>query len=142
MLLSKTCEYAVRATIFIAHKSHEYKRVSIPDISIAINSPQHFTAKILQTLVREKVISSNKGPSGGFFIETGKQVFLIDIVKAIDGNKIFTGCGLGLPKCSDKTPCPLHHDIVPIRAKLLAVFSGKTVQELVIDCSIHELYLC
>ncbi|RRN77326.1 Rrf2 family transcriptional regulator [Pseudoxanthomonas sp. SGD-10] len=141
MLLSKTCEYAVRATIFIAHKSMEYKKVSIPEISMAINSPQHFTGKILQTLVREKVVSSSKGPNGGFFIENSREVCVADVVKAIDGDRLFTGCGLGLSKCSDTKPCPLHHYIVPIRKKLLAAFRDKTVQELVLDVNLTELHL-
>ena len=60
MLLSKSCEYAIRATIFIARKSHVNEKSGIIEISEEIASPKHFTAKILQTLVREKVVSSYK----------------------------------------------------------------------------------
>ena len=68
-MFSKACEYGIKATIFIAIKSCEDKRVNTKEISQEINSPAAFTAKILQALVRHKVIDSVKGPHGGFQIK-------------------------------------------------------------------------
>ena len=67
-MFSKATEYALRATIYIAQKSSEENKLSIEEISTAIDSPQSFTAKILQSLTRENVISAVRGPNGGFFI--------------------------------------------------------------------------
>lgn len=141
MLLSKSCEYAIRASIFIASQSQKSLKSSIVEISEAIKSPQHFTAKILQVLVKAKLISSHKGPTGGFFIEKDKEVFIIDIVKAIDSGDLFTQCVLGLKHCSDQEPCPLHHDIVDIRSKLTSVFSKKTLNDLVENFDSNDLFL-
>ena len=141
MLLSKSCEYAVRATIYIAKKSNNGERSGIIEISKEIDSPQHFTAKILQTLVRAGVISSLKGPAGGFYLDTGKNIALIDIVRAIDGDQLFTSCALGLKKCSESKPCPMHHQVIPIRSQLMKVFSETSVAELMEGFDLNLYFL-
>ena len=67
-MFSKATEYALRATIYIAQKSTEEKKLGLEEIARAIDSPQSFTAKILQSLTREKIVSSARGPNGGFFL--------------------------------------------------------------------------
>lgn len=59
-MFSKTCEYAIRAMIFISQKSDEGVRVGIKEISKGIDSPEHFIAKILQNLSRKGLVSSYK----------------------------------------------------------------------------------
>lgn len=118
-IFSKTCEYAMRAVFFIAHKTSGGGRVSIKEISIGIDSPEHFLAKILQDLSRRGIVQSAKGPNGGFYMdESSLKRPLSEIVEAVDGNGIFTGCGLGLKQCSEVNPCPLHHDFKAIRNQI------------------------
>ena len=69
-MFSKTCEYAIRAMIFIAQKSKDGSRVRIKEIAKGIDSPEHFIAKILQDLGKKKLLQSIKGPNGGFFLTT------------------------------------------------------------------------
>lgn len=115
-MLSKTCEYAIRAMIFIAQKSKDDKKVGIKEIAKGIASPEHFIAKILQDLSRRKLLQSLKGPNGGFFLdEEAMECSLADIVKVVDGEKLFTGCGLGLKQCSETHPCPIHHEFKALR---------------------------
>ena len=129
-MFSKTCEYAIRAMIFIAQKSADGIKIGIKDISKGIDSPEHFIAKILQDLSRKGLVQSTKGPNGGFFLdESSKKNTLADIVKAIDGDKIFTGCGLGLKNCSEKKPCPLHDQFKIIRQKMHDMLQSATVAE-------------
>ncbi|NNU33130.1 Rrf2 family transcriptional regulator [Mucilaginibacter sp. S1162] len=123
MILSKSCEYAIRATVYIALKSGKNEKVGIIEVAEAIGSPMHFTGKILQTPVRKNILSSAKGPTGGFYLENGHLLFLIDIVRAIDGNGLFSACVLGLEKCSETQPCPMHEQVKPIREMLLDEFS-------------------
>src|SRR5574337_901206 len=105
-MFSKACEYAIRAMIFIAKKSAEGSTTGIIEIAEGIDAPKHFIAKILQELRRQGLVKSNKGPNGGFFIDDPKgKITLADVVKAIDGDRIFTGCALGLQKCNKKKPC-------------------------------------
>ncbi|MEK6481757.1 Rrf2 family transcriptional regulator [Catalinimonas sp. 4WD22] len=133
-MFSKACEYGIRAVIYIVAKSQEGKKVGIRDISQEIDVPEHFTGKILQNLSRMDLISSVKGPHGGFYIEEGKKdIRLIDIVRAIDGNKLFTGCGLGIKECSERKPCPIHDEFKQIRDALKEMLEKTTVQEVTED---------
>lgn len=110
-MFSKACEYGIRACIYIASKALDDKKVGIKEIAVQIDSPEAFTAKILQQLAKSNVILSIKGPSGGFYLlkEDLNKIMLKDIVLAIDGENIFKGCGLGMHDCSEKNPCPIHN---------------------------------
>lgn len=119
-MFSKTTEYGIRAMIFVMSSSLEDKRVRLKEIAAAIDSPESFTAKILQTLSRANVVDSVKGPHGGFEINKDKMqtLALIDVVIALDGNKLFDGCGLGLKACNSSKPCPLHEHFLEVRTRL------------------------
>jgi Rrf2 family protein len=118
-LFSKTCEYALRAVFFIAHKTAAGGRVGIKEIAIGIDSPEPFLAKILQDLSKCGIVRSVKGPNGGFYLdEAALKRPLSEIVEAVDGNGIFTGCALGLKQCSEVNPCPLHSDFKAIRNQI------------------------
>lgn len=131
MILSKSCEYAIRAAVYVAYKTVKEERAGIIEIAEAIGSPVAFTGKILQTLTRKKVLASSKGPNGGFYIIDPASVFLIDIIRAIDGNEIFTACVIGLTACSSEKPCPMHYQMKPIRDQLRVEFSHRSVYEMV-----------
>ena len=141
MILSKSCEYAIRATVYIANKTRKSEKAGIIEVAEAIGSPAPFTGKILQTLVRKKVLSSAKGPNGGFYVENGQSLFLIDIIRAMDGNSLFTACVLGLEKCSETQPCPMHEQVKPIRDQLLGEFSKQSVNDLVSEFEMNKYFL-
>lgn len=115
-MVSKTCEYAIRAIIFIAQKSRNGNKVGIKEIAKGIDSPEHSIAKILQDLNRKGFVQSLKGPNGGFYLDKDSlQCTIADVVKSVDGDKLFSGCGLGLKKCSASQPCPIHHEFIKVR---------------------------
>ncbi|MCB0569855.1 MAG: Rrf2 family transcriptional regulator, partial [Phaeodactylibacter sp.] len=108
-MFSKACKYAIRAALYLAVHAESGQKLGVKDIATALDVPQHFLAKILQQLSRNHLISSTKGPSGGFFLdEQNMEVTLRQIVECIDGPDMFTSCILGLPVCSSENPCPLH----------------------------------
>lgn len=134
-MFSKACEYGIKASIFIAISSYEGKRVTPKEISEEINSPQAFTAKILQALVRNGVINSVKGAHGGFEInkEDIPKVKLAEIVNAIDGDKIYSGCGLGLHTCDENHPCPVHDKFKIVRTELRNMLENTNLEQLALD---------
>lgn len=138
-MFSKTCEYAIRAMIFIAQRSMEGKKAGIKEIASGIDSPEHFIAKILQDLGRRGLVQSFKGPTGGFYLDKASlKNSLADIVIAVDGDKLFSGCGLGLKYCSETKPCPIHNNFKKLRkdiydmlkAARLGDFPGQLEQKL------------
>ena len=131
-MFSKECEYGIKAAIFVAMQSEKGAKVGLDDIVKHIDSPLAFTAKILQKLSRNKIISSQKGPAGGFEIreEGSAKTMLSEIVKAIDGDSIYKGCGLGFNACNELKPCPLHHKFKSIRDDLKSMLETTSLQDL------------
>ena len=96
-MISKSCKYAIRAAVFIASQAGDNKKLGVKEIADEIEAPPAFTAKILQTLNKHRIVTSLKGPYGGFYCETYQlNLPVIDIVNAIDGTAVFKECVMGL----------------------------------------------
>ena len=127
-MLSKTCKTAIKAVIYLCSKFDTEENVGIKEVAEFINASEHTVGKILQTLARQNVIKSMKGPTGGFYISKEQQKQpIINIVEAIDGKQIFTSCGLGLSKCSATHPCPIHNEYKQVRDLMEKIFREKNV---------------
>ena len=141
-MVSKTCEYAIRAMLFVAQKSKSHVKVGVKEIAKAIDSPEPFIAKILQELSRKGLLQSAKGPTGGFFLDSaGVKQSLADIVSAVDGDKLFTGCGLGLKSCSEKKPCPIHDEFVAVRKQIKTMMQSATLGDYNTSLELGKKYL-
>lgn len=136
-MLSKACEYCIKAVVFLAQQSKEGKLSIVKEIARAIDSPEAFTAKVLQQLVKGGFISSVKGVKGGFFIEekTLQHLNLLQIVTAIDGRGLIENCMLGLNQCSEDNPCPVHHLYKGIKADIVQLLNCSLVNDLTIEFS-------
>ncbi len=106
------------------------KKIGAKDIADFLETPQPFLAKLLQQLAKNKLVSSTKGPHGGFFLdENNLKRSVWDIVKAIDGTEKFDQCFMGLSKCGDENPCPVHFTVSPFKEKILKDFKDKTIEK-------------
>ncbi len=129
-MFSKSCEYAIKAMIFVAQKSTDEMRVGVKDIAKGTDAPGHFIAKIMQDLSKRKLVHSVKGPNGGFYMDKQDlKSSIADIVKAIDGDKLYTDCVLGLKACSEKKPCPVHFEFKEIKKNLIAMIERNTIAD-------------
>ncbi len=134
-MFSKSCKYGIKATLYIAKRSIHNERVSLKEIAKSIDSPVAFTAKILQQLVKEGVINSLKGPTGGFEVDDYKlnNISVGDVVRALDGEDVYVGCGLGLEKCNESKPCPLHNDFVKLRINIKTMLEQTNLREFALE---------
>lgn len=142
-MFSKACEYAIKATLYIAQQSGSGKRVSLKEIAEAIDSPEAFTAKILQQIAKSDIVDSLKGPSGGFAIPREKlnKTYLSMIVAAIDGDHIYKSCGLGLKACNENKPCPVHDKFKTIREALRQMLETTSIDKLAEGITDGQTYL-
>ena len=142
-MFSKACEYGIRATIYVAGQSLEDKRASLKGIAQAIDSPVAFTAKILQQLVRDRILTSVMGPTGGFELAKKRmdEITLSQVVDAIDGDSIYRGCGLGLKACNARQPCPVHDKFAKIRDDLKDMLESTSVYELATGLEVGLTFL-
>ncbi|PKV52169.1 BadM/Rrf2 family transcriptional regulator [Aquimarina sp. MAR_2010_214] len=142
-MFSKACEYGIKASIYVAQQSLQSKCTNLKAITKEINSPEAFTAKILQQLVKNKILDSIKGPKGGFLIEEKRisEIMLEEIVYAIDGANIYSGCGLGLKECNAHKPCPVHDKFLLVRKNLKNMLEATSLYELANGLDIGMTYL-
>ena len=135
-MLSNSCRYGIRAVIYIASQPADNGKTGIRQISRDLNLPTPFLAKILQQLAKQKILSSSKGPHGGFsLLRDPKKITLLEIVKTIDGEDIFTNCLIHNGTCKQidqkKDLCPVHDDYEDVRLGLKKLFSNNTIYDLV-----------
>lgn len=143
-MLSKTCEYAVKAVVFLAQKNaHGSERENVKAIAEAIDSPDAFTGKVLQQLVKHGILTSVKGINGGFFIEPKvlAALNLLQIVVAIEGDGITKNCVLGLENCSSKNPCPMHDKYHLIREDIINMLRSLLVVDLASKLEQNMIFL-
>ncbi|MEO8710757.1 MAG: Rrf2 family transcriptional regulator [Parafilimonas sp.] len=130
-MLSLTCKTAIKAVIYLASRFESGEKAGIKEIAEYIDASEHTVGKMLQTLVKENVINSSKGPTGGFYLNAKqKNQPILNVIVAIDGKDVFTQCGLGLSKCSATRPCPIHDDYKAVRELFENVCMHKKISDL------------
>jgi Rrf2 family protein len=143
-MLSSSCRYGIRAVIYLASQPSSNGKTGIKQISKDLDLPSPFLAKILQQLAKQKILSSSKGPHGGFsLLKDPRKITLIDIVNTIDGYDTFTDCIMHNGSCEgvekEGKHCPLHQDYEKSRRELIKLFSSRTIHELVLKSTNTEL---
>jgi Rrf2 family protein len=141
-MLSNASKYAIRAVLYLAENSSFNKRFGAKQIANELEIPQPFIAKLLQQLAKANLISSMKGPNGGFYTtEKNLQNNICSILNEIESEDIFEGCFLGLPQCSDENPCPVHFIVAPFKEALLEKFQKQTIQDFAEEVKKNGAYL-
>ena len=141
-MISKSCKYAIRAAIFLASKTDDDVKLSAKEVAKEIEAPEAFIGKVLQILRKHRIISSLKGPYGGFYCEEHQlSIPVINIVNAVDGLAVFNECVLGLNECSVEHPCPMHHQYIETRDTMLKSFEETTVGELASNLKLGSVFI-
>jgi len=127
VLHSAGCEYAIRACAHLASQPH-VAAVKIRQISEAEAIPGPFLSVVLPRLVAVGILSATRGPTGGYSLaRPATEISLHDIVVAVDGVEALDRCAVGLGRCSDRVPCPLHDSWKPVRERVRSYLKQTTV---------------
>ncbi len=141
-MLSNSSKYALKAVIYLTLHTDENRKMTVKEMSSHIKVPQAYVAKLLQDLSKRNLISSTRGPKGGFYVnETNKSLPISHIVYAVEGRKQFSSCLLGLEDCNEEKPCPIHHLIGPSRKQLLEVLEKTSIAQLARDLKTKKAFL-
>lgn len=128
-MFSQTCEYAIRAMIEIARRPHG-EFVLARDLSDKLDIPHQYLSKILQQLVRVRVLESTRGRLGGFKLNRKpSELLLLDIVSPFEDIQKTEECILGEAKCSDATACPLHEFWKSVRGQYQVELTTRTLED-------------
>lgn len=130
-MFSKSSSYAIRSAIYVAKQGRRRKFIPIQEIARDLGIPFHFLTRILRSLTAAGLLRSSKGAHGGVALgKAPEEISLLEIVKAIEGDDVFRRCILGKGKCDDRSPCPLHDEWSPFRARLYRFFRETTLQSI------------
>lgn len=131
-MLSHTSKYAIRAIIYLELFSSPEKKKGIKQIASELDIPSPFLGKILQVLVKKKLLDSTKGPHGGFFLNRpAMDIPVMEIVEIIDGKDVLSDCVIRTTSCDPNHPCSMHHKMAPARGDIRRIFSTETIADLV-----------
>jgi len=141
-MLSNSSKYAIKAVLFLALHSSKENKILGKNLSKPINVPQAYIAKLLQPLVKENIVSSAKGPKGGFYLEeVNLNKSVMSIIMVIDGEDKWDACMLSLEKCNQEKPCPMHAILSASRNKILNNLKDKTIKDVILSLKTGDSFL-
>jgi Rrf2 family protein len=138
VIFSNPSEYAIRALSELVIMSQDAAPttgrrsgfVMLDKLTEQAGLPREFLAKIFRQLVEGGILTSAKGPGGGFALaRPAHDISLLNVIEVIDGGHQIEGCVVGLAKCNDHMPCPQHDLFKPIRQRLRAYLSTTTLAD-------------
>ena len=133
MMISQTAEYALRAVVWLAIEPD--KALGTPRIARATKVPQGYLSRVLQSLARAGLVTSNPGRSGGFRLtRSPKDISVLDVVNAVDPIRRIERCPLDIDD-HGLNLCPLHRRLDAAIAATESAFRDTSIGELLNDPS-------
>lgn len=121
MIITRATEYAIRAVLYMAAQPQGeivYKR----DICKAQEITPAFLTKILQPLIREGIVGSQRGVGGGFYLTRDpSEITLLDVIRTQEGPVYLNQCLVEQDGCSRESFCPVHGAWKEIREEFMAL---------------------
>jgi len=129
-MISKTALHALKAVVALAERPGEFQGAA--HIADQIGAPQNYLGKLLQGLVQEGVVLSQKGKGGGFCLARRPDaISLYDVVEPVDHASRWEGCFMGKANCDAAHPCALHDQWATIRNAYLKMLKEATLADIV-----------
>jgi Rrf2 family protein len=129
MLVTRETDYAVRCVLYLAREKGLVANVT--EIAHAMHIPKTFLAKILQRLIRSKIVGSLRGMNGGFLLaKKPADISLLDIMEAIQGPAGINVCAVDSKKCHRSSSCAVHPVWVDIRREVENRLKKETIDKL------------
>ena len=130
MQLTREGDYGIRSVLYLARQP--YKKISfVTEISEEYKIPRSFLAKILQKLVKAKIVRSYRGVKGGFSLaRQAKDISVLDVLEAIEGRLAMNICLADKKKCDFSRNCPIHSVWASVQSKVIEVLKKSNFDDL------------
>jgi len=129
-MLSQTAEYALRAVLHLAREGSGGP-LRVGDVAEALGAPRNYLSKIFHTLARAGVLSSKRGPTGGFELaRSPNEIALADVIGQFDPLEEREACLLRGAPCDHHDPCPAHGRWQEVFGSVRRFFHETTIAEL------------
>ena len=123
MIITRATEYAIRAILYMSRRPAGeivYKK----DICKEQEITPAFLTKILQPLIKDGIVGSQRGVGGGFYLaKDPSEITLLDIIKSQEGPVYLNQCLIEEGACEREFFCPIHGAWAEIRKDFMKTLS-------------------
>jgi Rrf2 family protein len=131
--LSKKADYALIAMKHLAQRP-EGGSASAREIAEAYDIPLELLAKVLQRLVRARLLVSVQGTRGGYRLaRPAHTIAVADVIQGVDGPVAVTACSTDDHNCDQYSKCSIRDPLWKIRSRILDALNTVSVAELAAD---------
>ncbi|MHC8314788.1 RrF2 family transcriptional regulator [Pseudomonas sp. LB3P31] len=140
-LYSAGVEYGIHCLIFLVGNRGETREASVRDLAELQGVPLDYLAKIFTKLAKAQLVVATEGVRGGFKLaRPGDEISLLDIVNAIDGQKLIFDCREIRGRCAlfeGNTPewavdghCSVHSAMLVAQKRMEEALAQQTILDL------------
>lgn len=127
--LSKLADYATVLMTYLGR--HPSQFVSVNAITSGARLPQATVRKLLKLLVKAQLLESQRGTQGGYrLVRQPRDITLLDIIAAIEGEFAITACTQTKNHCDRESYCSMSQNWQVISRVLIQALSAVTLQDL------------
>jgi Rrf2 family protein len=127
-MISQTAEYALRAVVFLA--KNPGAAYTAEQLSKATQVPAPYLSKVLQPLIKSRLVQSQRGLGGGFSLEKQpEQITILQVINAVAPIERLEACPLGLDEHAGAL-CPLHQRLDDAVGLIEEAFAKTKISEL------------
>jgi Rrf2 family protein len=131
--LSKKADYALMAMKHLAQKPGG-PSTSAREIAEQYDIPIELMAKVLQRLVRTRLLVSTQGTRGGYALSrASSSISVADVIQAIDGPFTVTACSTENSGCEQYSKCSIRDPLWQIKERIVATLGTVTIAEMAND---------
>ena len=131
--LSKKADYALMAMKHLATQ-HDAASASAREIAEAYEIPPELLAKVLQQLVRARLLVSAQGTRGGYRLgRAAAAIPVADVIEAVDGPLTVTACADDDHSCDQYSKCSIRDPLWKIRGRIIETLTTVSVADLAVD---------
>lgn len=130
MQITREGDYGIRSVLYLARQP--YKKISfVNEISEEYKIPRSFLAKILQKLVKAKIVRSYRGVKGGFSLaKPAREISMMDVLEAVEGKLYLNICLMDKKQCGFSKHCPVHSVWANAQAKVAEILKKANFEDL------------
>jgi Rrf2 family iron-sulfur cluster assembly transcriptional regulator len=130
MQITRAAEYAIRGVLYLCSQPAGSVCL-LSEISERQQIPPSFLSKIFQNLSKAGIVSSTRGTGGGFtLIKDPKDITLLEVVEAIEGQISLNICLTNGQTCDRQMACAVHEVWQEAQEHLLDLLRKRTFAEL------------
>jgi Rrf2 family protein len=130
LVITRATEYAIRALLFLA-KQPKGQIVYKKDICESQKITPAFLTKILQPLIKDGIVGSQRGVGGGFYLlKDPSRISVLDVIKSQEGPIFLNHCLSPEELCKREETCPVKYVWEEANRGLIKILSDYDFQSL------------